>query len=792
MNFSALASGTNYVSVRAYDYAGNVSAVATDVFYIVRSIPDTTPPTITDNQTGDNTVRTSDPGAIYDVDFADTGGSNLKNVQYTVYTAAGMTGAQLISWSNIADNINAASYTTNWGVNFSALISGTNYVSVRAYDYAGNVSAVATDVFFIVKSTADITPPTITDNQTGDDTVRSSNNGTYNIDFIDTGGSGLSRFQVRACSTVANCGDIIDWTDVMTGLSGESYTVDWALPSAVWTALPRGVSYISVRVYDGASNQNNVGPLFYVIKYTQQLTAISVTPGIWNQVSVPMKPDSTLLSLLLQTNVFDLYIWDPTAADDPVYYKFRRPTSLKAGQGFWIYPKVGTGIIPLTGTSVMTGAPYDYALGQGWNQIGTPYDMDFAWSGVKFQKGTTTYTLEQAVAAALVARYPFYYAGGEWRMLSDDKLTPGAGYMAYAYDSGVAALYDIASGAARNTSRVVRLLPQFEMKISATGRYSSDPDNLLGLNAVSSDTFDGEDIVEPPNSLGNFRTSLYFRNDGWQRNAGRYAADYKSNTGADAECAVPGAKTCKVWNIDVATNESGTTMTLTWSSLAQYAGRYEITLVDTVTGASVDMIANTRYSYTTSNGAHAFKVKVLMIGDGLKTVTHTLTPGWNLISVPVDPVVTDALTQLAGELKLFNVYQFYDGKLLGVNDQEGVDIQAGLGYWIHVDENTRIEISGAPTSLAAGVRIPLKTGWNLIGNPLEGAIAWDDTVYMTCGGASKMLSDAVAAGWIAGGLYQYGVDGKYQNVTIGSLLEPWRGYCLKVSGDCELEFKSVR
>ena len=54
-------------------------------------VKDTIRPTVTDHQSGDDTVRTTDPGAIYDVDFSDTGGSNLKNAQYTVWSGAGMT-----------------------------------------------------------------------------------------------------------------------------------------------------------------------------------------------------------------------------------------------------------------------------------------------------------------------------------------------------------------------------------------------------------------------------------------------------------------------------------------------------------------------------------------------------------------------------------------------------------------------------------------------------------------------------------------------------------------------------
>src|SRR3989339_22554 len=98
---------------------------------------DTTIPGVTNNQGGDNTWRAAS-GTTYNVDFTDAGGANLNYVQYSVYSATGQTGSQLITWTTIATNINAASYTTDWQVAYASLQQGTNYVSVRTYDNAGN------------------------------------------------------------------------------------------------------------------------------------------------------------------------------------------------------------------------------------------------------------------------------------------------------------------------------------------------------------------------------------------------------------------------------------------------------------------------------------------------------------------------------------------------------------------------------------------------------------------------------------------------------------------------------
>jgi len=446
----------------------------------------------------------------------------------------------------------------------------------------------------------------------------------------------------------------------------------------------------------------------------------------------------------------------------------------------------------VTGTPVSISTPYVYSIGQGWNQVGTPFNKNFNWSSIQIVKSGTTYTLDDAVSAAIIARYPFYYDGYQWLMLSEGQsLTPGTGYMAYAYESGASLSYDYNAGAGRMLGRVIKKPPAFHIKISATGERSADPDNFIGLALNSADQFDGEDIVEPPAAFGQYYTTLYFPHDQWSRHPGRYARDFRSVTGVDVQCPVqPESQTCKVWDFNVSTNETGTTMTLSWGSLAEYAGKYEITLTDLVTGANVDMIANDHYTYTTSGGAHSFKITVVMLGAGLQTMTHTLRPGWNLISVPLEPMITDALEQLGDDLEMFNVYQYFDGNFYTARDPEGVDIQAGIGYWIYVGDNTEIDLVGIAPVPSVGVTVPLKPGWNLIGNPFDRNLVWNDEIRITCGGESRTLSGGISSGWIDGALYQYNENGVYTRIEPGGLLTPWRGYFLRASGDCEIELKT--
>src|SRR3989339_455045 len=260
--YASLQQGTNYVSVRAYDNSGNTFS-QNDVFYVKK---DTGNPGITNNQTGDDTWRAA-AGTTYNVDFSDAT-SLLNYVQYTVYSATGQTGSQLVTWTTIATNINAATYTADWQVDYASLQQGTNYVSVRAYDNAGNTVS-QNDVFYVKKDTGN---PGVTNNQTGDDTWRAASGTTYNVDFSDAT-SLLSNVQYKVCSATGQTGTVLkDWTNIATGINATTYTTDWQVDYA---SLQAGANYVSVRAYDNAGNTFSQNDVFYVKKD-------SVNPGITN------------------------------------------------------------------------------------------------------------------------------------------------------------------------------------------------------------------------------------------------------------------------------------------------------------------------------------------------------------------------------------------------------------------------------------------------------------------------------------------------------------------------------
>ncbi|RLD17105.1 MAG: hypothetical protein DRI36_04680, partial [Caldiserica bacterium] len=257
VSFADCQNGYNYIGVRVFDIAGNSTTVY-DVFYVKK---DQVYPDIYDNQLGDDTWRRKG-GTKYDVDFEDLEYSLLKEAQYKVTTGLGQTGDIVIDWTYIFSSTAIPSYTDNWQVLFSSLTEGYNYVSVRCIDNAGNLSSLD-DVFYILKDT---TPPVIIDNQEGDDTWRRTNDGIYNIDYSDSGGSKIDYVQYKIVSGTG--GVIIDWYTYASNINSDSYTDDFSLLSTHFSQLNSSYNYVSVRCVDVAGSTTTLENAFYIKKDT--------------------------------------------------------------------------------------------------------------------------------------------------------------------------------------------------------------------------------------------------------------------------------------------------------------------------------------------------------------------------------------------------------------------------------------------------------------------------------------------------------------------------------------------
>ena len=126
-------------------------AQVNDLFFVLK---DTAVPAAVSNAASYGSYIT-DPGAVFDVDFNDAGGSLLSNFQYFISSVTAMGGMPVKDWTDAALGIGATFYANNFQADFYALLRepATNYFSVRAYDNAGNAYTLA-DAFKVFRSPA--------------------------------------------------------------------------------------------------------------------------------------------------------------------------------------------------------------------------------------------------------------------------------------------------------------------------------------------------------------------------------------------------------------------------------------------------------------------------------------------------------------------------------------------------------------------------------------------------------------------------------------------------------------
>ena len=496
----------------------------------------------------------------------------------------------------------------------------------------------------------------------------------------------------------------------------------------------------------------------------------------WMLLSVPIAPDSgDPVSMFSDgTAEFKVYQWDPEATPQPYLDQYVYPEQLDAGSGYWINSYQGDLTYTYSGTLVDTTQDYVISLKEGWNQIGTPFDRDYPWESVRVRHGSAIYSLNQAALAGLISTtiYSYDTAAGSW-VESDPgaELVQYAGYNVRVYED-VDLLFDPGAGLEGGMARVVRPVFDYTVNIAAQGEQSSDLSNRFGVSRDAQAEFDMFDAQEPPRAPGGDFTSLYFSGEAWSRNPGRYARDIRAP--------VPESAHTEEWPFVVETSETGAAITLSWDNTALPAEKYAFTLVNLDTGERVDMTRRGSYTYTAAAGGaseNRFKIEVTLRELAEQMRTYTLSPGWSLISVPLDPLVTGALEQLGDDLPLLDVYQYYDGVFHVAGD---ADIQAGLGYWVHVHSAADIDITGLPVDTQ--LRVPLTQGWNLIGNPYESDLPWDDSITLICDGDAMTLSQAVAAAATPGNLYLF-EDEQY---APAASMAPWKGYMLKMNQACDL------
>jgi hypothetical protein len=212
-----LQSGTNVITIRARDAAGNQGM---DVLTVTYAPADSIAPTVT------ITAPTTQPSFAASSSSVTIGGTASDNV-----------GVTQVTWVNDRGGSGTATGTTSWSAGGIALQPGTNVLTVRARDAAGNQGTDVLTVTYTTSSSGDTVAPTIHIYGPVEGTTYATTSS-----VVTLGGMSSDNVGVTA----------VTWTNSRGGAGFSSGTTKWSIPSV---PLQSGTNVITVTAQDAANNR---------------------------------------------------------------------------------------------------------------------------------------------------------------------------------------------------------------------------------------------------------------------------------------------------------------------------------------------------------------------------------------------------------------------------------------------------------------------------------------------------------------------------------------------------------
>lgn len=230
----------------------------------------------------------------------------------------------------------------------------------------------------------------------------------------------------------------------------------------------------------------------------------------------------------------------------------------------------------------------------------------------------------------------------------------------------------------------------------------------------------------------------------------------------------------------------GQTVTLGHADFAQ----------STVYAFSVDSVADPAGNAIITSAAPNLPWSFTTVGP---TVASTAWSGgaWRLFSVPMMPQDTTALGLLGDDL---GVYSDTTWRLVGYKPNFGYverpSLWPGYGYWLASAQSATIDAQG--TKLLQPQVAALDSGWNMVGNPFDTAVAlaglrvrWNDgtahELYYSDSLVNPVLRQAM---WQyldnTGDLVNNGAWDSLLPAPVSDTIRPWGGYAVYAARPCSL------
>jgi len=460
------------------------------------------------------------------------------------------------------------------------------------------------------------------------------------------------------------------------------------------TTVARGQTYYyAVFAYNGAG----VGPRTEPVQsQTLPDADLDNLPDAWEQQIIDADPNDAFTTVqdVLPGDDFDgdgrtnaeEYAdgTDPTDPESVVAVAFAE-TASNAAEG------VGTVSIPveLTSPSART-VTVNYAV-TGGTATGGGADYTLADGTLTFAPGETSKTVDVAIVDDAVAE------GDETVEITLSNPTNAV--------LGAPSLYVL----------TIEDNDVWEIVVNLT--HADKANVVFGMTAGATDDFDeGIDVdttAPAPNAAG-----VYF-----EQLAMFYERDYRPVTDAAD------------WLL-IAKADSNNPVQMSWTLPGDFPRNRYLTMfeVNATPGRSGRDTTRTPIGNTAVNMAEVTSMTVpagetrafvVRFADHL-TADLGLKPGWNLVSLPFEPVTPAVSAIFAAATRASAGSGLRDGTRRGTINvgavwswtngiyQSVTELHAGVGYWVYMENAAVIEVPGLPAGLTA---LPLVRGWNLVGVP---------------------------------------------------------------------------
>jgi len=340
--------------------------------------------------------------------------------------------------------------------------------------------------------------------------------------------------------------------------------------------------------------------------------SLTIPPGL-SMIALPLVPTDTdmgrLLGIVPGSNI-RLARYDPSTRtyvqyeDNPASPFLRQAL----GRAFWVRT-------PTALTVALSGLPappgdFRVDLTPGWQMIGNPFSADLRWGDSVVTVGGTPEDLDTSNSNGHTANYAWVFdtTGQSYRLVSAaltfaSRVIPrGAGVFFRSRVVGTLTLKR-PTGALQVTDRPAAPAPTADnwvLRLVARTDQAADTDNFLGISPQAAEL---NGVVAPPMPEGGVDLAFL-----------RGAEQAPTATSFQA----PGAA-APTWDLQVATAQPGTEVTLSWPDLTTVPNSVRPILTDLTTNRSVYMRTTNEYRFRAGRSPRRFRVS--LAGEGTVMLT---------------------------------------------------------------------------------------------------------------------------------------------------------------------------